>query len=64
MEEYSMTALFNIFGVWTWTDYWSAALPVNGYLIIELNSCPLRFDFGRHEWVLLNRFRTRADVHL
>jgi hypothetical protein len=26
MEEYSMTALFNISGAWT--DYWSAALPV------------------------------------
>jgi hypothetical protein len=32
MEECSMTALFNISGAWT--DYWSAALPVNGYLIV------------------------------
>jgi hypothetical protein len=64
MEEYSMTALFNIAGAWT--DYWSAAFPVNGYLILDPNSRPPGFDLGRHEWVLLNRFRTplRADVHL
>jgi hypothetical protein len=30
MEEYSMTALFNISEAWT--EYWSVALPVNGYL--------------------------------
>jgi hypothetical protein len=51
-----MTALFIISGAWT--DYWSAALPVNGYLIVDLNSRPPGFDLGRHEWVLLNRFRT------
>jgi hypothetical protein len=51
-----MTALFNISGAWT--DYWSAAFPVNGYLILDPNSRPPGFDLGRHEWVLLNRFRT------
>jgi hypothetical protein len=51
-----MTALFNIFGAWT--DYWSVALPVNGYLIVDPNSRPPGFDLGRHEWVLLNRIRT------
>jgi hypothetical protein len=56
MEEYSMMALFNITGAWT--NYWSAALPVNGRLIFDPNSCPLGFDLGRHEWVLLNRCRT------
>jgi hypothetical protein len=56
MEEYSMMALFNISGAWT--DYWSAMLPVNGYLLVDPNSCPPGFDLGRHEWVLLNRFRT------
>jgi hypothetical protein len=53
MEEYSMTALFNISGAWT--DYWSVALPVNGYLKVDPNSRPPGFDLGRHEWVLLNR---------
>jgi hypothetical protein len=47
-----MTALFNISGAWT--DYWSVALPV----IVDTNSRPPGFDLGRHEWVLLNRFRT------
>jgi hypothetical protein len=43
MEEYSMTALFNISGAWT--DYWSAALPVNGiYLIVDPNSRPPGFE--------------------
>jgi hypothetical protein len=42
MEEYSMTVLFNISGVWI--DCWSAALPVNGYLIVDPNSRPPRFD--------------------
>jgi hypothetical protein len=56
MEEYSMTVLFNISGAWT--DYWSAALPVNGYLIVDPSSRPPGFDLGRHEWVPLNRFRT------
>jgi hypothetical protein len=51
-----MTALFNISGAWT--DYWSAVLPVNGYLIVVPNSRPPGFDLGRHEWVLFNRFRT------
>jgi hypothetical protein len=53
-----MTALFNISEAST--DYWSAALPVNGYLIVDPNSRPPGFELGRHdyEWVLLNRFRT------
>jgi hypothetical protein len=46
MEEYSMTALFNISGAWT--DFWSAALPMNGYLIVDPNSRPSGFDLGRH----------------
>jgi hypothetical protein len=49
MEEYSMAALFNISGAWT--DYWSAALSVNGYLIVYPNTRPPGFDLGRHEWV-------------
>jgi hypothetical protein len=53
-----MTALFNISGAWT--DYWSAALPVNGYLIVDPNSRSPGFDLGRHEWVLLNRFTHRT----
>jgi hypothetical protein len=56
MEEFSMTALFNTSGAWT--DYWSAALPVNGYLIVGPNSRPPGFDLDRHEWVLLSRIRT------
>jgi hypothetical protein len=51
-----MTALLNISGAWT--DYWSVALPVNSYLIVDPNSRTPGFDLGRHEWVLLNRFRT------
>jgi hypothetical protein len=55
MEEYSMTALFNISEAWT--DYWSVVLPVNSYLIVAPSSRPPGFDLGHHEWVLLNRFR-------
>jgi hypothetical protein len=51
-----MTALFNISRAWT--DYWSAALPVNDYLMVDPNSHLPGFDLARHEWVLLNRFTT------
>jgi hypothetical protein len=57
-----MTALFNISGAWT--DYWSAVLPVNGYLKVDPNSRPPGFDFGRHhEWVLLTQGRCASLTH-
>jgi hypothetical protein len=42
-----MTALFNISGAWT--DYWLAALPVIGYLIVDPYSRPPGFALGCHE---------------
>jgi hypothetical protein len=41
-----------------WTAAWSALLPVNGDLIVDSNVRPPGFDLRRHNWVLLNRFRT------
>jgi hypothetical protein len=37
---------------------WSASLPVNSDLIVNQNVQPPAFDLRRHNWVLLNRFRT------
>jgi hypothetical protein len=41
-----------------WIVKWSDDLPVNGELILDPNTRPPGFDLHRHEWVLLNRFRT------
>jgi hypothetical protein len=41
-----------------WTAEWSASLPVNGDLIVDPNVRPPGFNLRRHNWVLLNRFRT------
>jgi hypothetical protein len=49
MKEYSMTALFNISGAGT--DYWLAALPVNG--LVVMNGCSSTGSVS-----------LRADVHL
>jgi hypothetical protein len=46
------TSLFSI------PDAWPASLPVNGDLIVDSNVRPPGFDLRRHNWVLLNRFRT------
>jgi hypothetical protein len=37
---------------------WSTSLPVNSDLIVDQNVQPPGFNLRRHNWVLLNRFRT------
>jgi hypothetical protein len=41
-----------------WLENWSASLLVNRDLFLNPNSRHLGFELRRHEWVLLNRFRT------
>jgi hypothetical protein len=52
LEEYSITAHYSTFlGPGQTTGR-------RRCLIVDPNSRPPEFDLGRHEWVLLNRFRT------
>jgi hypothetical protein len=63
MEDYSMTALFNISGAWT--DYWSAALLVNDYLIVDPNSRPPDLTLVvMYGWFSIGSEPLRVDVHL
>jgi hypothetical protein len=55
-DPHPSTTLFSIPDAWT--TAWSASLPVTGDLIVDLNVRPPGFDLRRHNWVLLNRFRT------
>jgi hypothetical protein len=55
-DPHPSTTLFSIPDAWT--AAWSASLPVNGDLIVDPNVRPSGFDLRRHNWVLLNRFRT------
>jgi Reverse transcriptase (RNA-dependent DNA polymerase) len=41
-----------------WRDQWSSTSPANGHLIIDPTVEPPGFNISRHEWVLMNRFRT------
>jgi hypothetical protein len=59
-DPHLSTTLFSIPDAWT--AAWSASLPVNGDLIVDPNVRPTDFDLRRHNWVLLNRFRTEQGI--
>ena len=56
LDPFSSLSLFPM--AETWLSHWSTSLPINGDLILDPNSRPPGFELRRHEWVLLNRFRT------
>ena len=56
LDPHPSTSLFSINE--SWLTAWMSALPINGELILDPNSRPPGFDLRRHDWVLLNRFRT------
>jgi Reverse transcriptase (RNA-dependent DNA polymerase)/Endonuclease-reverse transcriptase len=41
-----------------WTESWTTMQPQNGELVSNPCAWPPGYDLRRHEWVLLNRFRT------
>jgi hypothetical protein len=60
LDPYPSTTLYSIADAWR--TKWFENTSVNGYLVLDPNTQPPRFELRRHEWVLLNRSEPTMDV--